>query len=58
MAVVAPCRVATRLRSSCPRPPRLLRQFYFRDAFSTKDGIDRPYDPPVLKSFKIMRARS
>lgn len=23
----------------------------------TKDGIDRPYDPPVLKSFKIVLAR-
>ncbi|MEK7234648.1 MAG: peptidylprolyl isomerase [Elusimicrobiota bacterium] len=23
----------------------------------TKDGIDRPYDPPVLKSFKIVPAR-
>ena len=23
----------------------------------TKDGIDRPYDPPVLKSFKIVLSR-
>lgn len=23
----------------------------------TKDGVDRPYDPPVLKSFKIVPAR-
>lgn len=23
----------------------------------TKDGVDRPYDPPVLKSFKIVLAR-